>query len=70
MDDLRSEYQKTKTNTQIRNNKMLIYIKKNKYKILLLILMLSIILFPTFVGTVIGKWISSFVGSIIKHIVL
>jgi len=68
MDDLRNEYTKTKVNKQIKTYKIINYITTNKVKILVIIIVIGIILFPTFSGTLIGDWITNFVGSLVKHI--
>lgn len=48
-------------------NKIFLWLKKNKWRILFILLLLSLIK-PVMVGTFIGKWITYFVGSIMKNI--
>lgn len=45
------------------------WINKRKWK-LLIILILLILIFPHTSGMLIGKWITNFIGSILKNIVL
>ena len=70
MDDLRTDYTNNKMTKKIKMNNIYIILSTNKYKILLLLIALFVIFFPTFTGTLIGKWITSFIGSIIKYISL
>ena len=48
-------------------NKIFLWLKKNKWRILFILVLIALIN-PTMVGTFIGKWITYFVGSIIKNI--
>lgn len=70
MEDLRASYHNNKVNRQVKFSKLLQTANKNKYKILIFFVVLVLLIFPTFMGTIIGKWITCFFGSIIKSIAL
>jgi hypothetical protein len=74
MEDLRNKRSKENIKIRIFFLKLLIiidniflWIKKNKWKLLFIFLIFTLIK-PVIVGTFIGKWITYFVGSIIKNI--
>lgn len=68
MEDIRI---KTYHNKNI-NKKLFLYlisfIKKYKFKIIIVLLLTIIIFFPELSGDIIGKWANEFIGSIIKNI--
>jgi hypothetical protein len=47
---------------------LLSFIKKYKFKIIIVLLLSIIIFLPEFSGDIIGKWINEFIGAIIKNI--
>jgi uncharacterized membrane protein (DUF441 family) len=72
--DLRKERESERIKLKIKYlilikffNKFLKWLNKNKWRILILILLI-IIFNPTWSGTIIGEWINNFIGSIIKNI--
>ena len=64
MKDLRN----TKIDKKINFKKFYLFLFKNKYKILIILIILLIIFFPKISGTLIGTWISKFIGSLINNI--
>ena len=67
MDDLRPNKQKAKKKKQRKNYKIVSIIKKNKWRILLAVFILIIIIFPTQIGEMIGTFIHDFFGTIIDY---
>ena len=68
MEDLRKKKAEEERNKEIRNQNILIFIKKHKWKIIISLLSLTILFFPVSIGTFIGQFITDFLGSIIKNI--
>jgi hypothetical protein len=72
MKDLRVaeiEEKKKKLSKRIRLQRFLIYLKKNRWWILLFIFLFFIIVFPTESGQIIGTWINKFFITLIKYII-
>lgn len=68
MEDLRNIYQKNNFNKKVKLDYYLNIILKNKYKIIITIIVILIFLKPVLFGSMIGQWINDFFGSIIKNI--
>lgn len=68
MDDIRRNDYNQKLQMKIRRVKTLKWFSKNWYKIILLLILIFIISFPTISGELIGHWISNFYSSILKNI--
>jgi hypothetical protein len=71
MKDLRLaeiEEKKKKRSKRIKFQRFLIYLKKNRWWILLFIFLFFIIVFPTESGQAIGTWINKFFITLIKYI--
>ncbi|MCK9446193.1 hypothetical protein M0Q50_04790 [bacterium] len=62
MEDIRQKYQKEKG-----PNKILIFLKKNKWKILLFTSIILIFVFPTFTAKIIGTWFNDFFSTLFKY---
>jgi len=67
MEDIRFATNK-KTKKRIDYGKIAIFILKNWIKILLFILLILIMIFPTFFGHIIGTWLNDFVTSFLSKI--
>lgn len=67
MEDIRF---KNPNNQQYNINIIWIFIKNNWIKILFLLLILSILTFPTFYGTLIGTWWSNFINAFYQKTIL
>ena len=68
MEDIRQkEYTEKVIREQIIINRIK-FIKANWWKLLIVIFILTILIFPGFYGSLIGNWINNFFGSIIKSI--
>jgi hypothetical protein len=63
MDDLRNKPQKPK-----RPNKIWLWIKKYKWWLLSITIILLLIIFPSDSGRLIGTWIHNFIGNLINYI--
>jgi uncharacterized membrane protein YvbJ len=68
MEDLRNYNYRKKTAQQLNFNNIKKFFMINKIKIFIIIIIIFILIFPSFSGTLIGKWINSFIGSIVKNI--
>lgn len=64
MYDLRK---KEESNKKVDWAKYFNFIWKNKYRILLFIIIITLIFFPSFSGETIGTWIKNFLSNIIEH---
>ena len=68
MDDIRSkETSKNKKQKNLQKNKILIFLKKNKLKLLIFLLISIIIIFPSESGQAIGNFIHDFIGNIYNY---
>ena len=67
MEDIRFKNTNDHTFTMLS---FFIFLKKNWIKILIILLVLSIIIFPTFFGTIIGNWLFNFVNAFSKKYIL
>lgn len=63
-----NEEYKKKKKKQIRTWSFRLWIIKNKWWIIVSLIILCLILFPEQIGTFIGTWIDKFLGSIVKNI--
>jgi len=70
MEDLRKKRFIEKQQKQQQKNIFLSFIFKYKYKIILFLILILILFFPVKCGYLIGKFISDFLGTLIKNIVL
>ena len=68
MEDLRKQKQTEQIKNELKKQKIFIFLKKHKYKILFILITLLLIIYPTEIGTYIGQFITDFLGSIIKNI--
>jgi hypothetical protein len=68
MEDIRFSENKVKLSNSIRFSKFLLRIKKNWWKILIVILILFIIIFPNVTGHLLGSWWNSFATSFLQKI--
>lgn len=68
MEDLRDTYQNKRRQSLFFNGKLFTYLRKNYIKILLGVLIILVLLYPTYFGGLIGNWINDFFGTIIKSI--
>jgi|GEM_PF-4765256 len=75
MRDIISEYKKDvaeetkrKRHKSLKWVKFKTWIRKNKWKIIITLGIITILLFPVATGTVIGNWINKFFGSIINAV--
>jgi hypothetical protein len=67
MDDIRKE--KPKSIRKVKKIKLILdFLNRKKFKIILIIFIITILLFPVWSGTLIGTWINDFLGNIINHI--
>jgi len=66
MEDLRKKREDIIKKISIKD--IITFFIKYKYRIILFILILILLLYPSYVGTIIGKWITSFFGSILSNI--
>lgn len=67
MEDIRF---KNSNNNQINALSIWLFLKKNWIKILLIVLLLSIVTFPTFYGTLVGTWWTNFINAFVKKTIL
>lgn len=70
MDDLRNIQTKSKNEKKMKITNFKVFLNKNKWKVLIIILIFFILFFPSFSGSILGKWITKFVGSLLKNIVI
>jgi hypothetical protein len=67
-EDIRKKRQKTKKPFALLMLLLWFWIKKNKWKVIIFILLCLILLNPVGSGKVIGTWITDFVGNLLKSI--
>ena len=67
MKDLRATKINSKTNS-FNFKKLKEFVKKNKFKIIIITIIIFIIIFPKLSGSIIGTWITKFVGTLIENI--
>jgi len=70
MEDLRKQKQTEQINFDIKKQKLFIFVKKHKIKIVVVTTIFLLLIYPTQIGTYIGQFITDFLGSIIKNISL
>jgi len=70
MEDLREKKSREIQKIKKRKYNFFTFIKRYKYKIIFGILALLIIIFPVKSGFLIGKFITDFLGTLIKNITL
>lgn len=68
MEDLRKNRQQEKYMRKLKWLDFLSFIKKNWLKILLIIIFLTIFVFPSFVGNLIGLWFNKLATSILNNL--
>ena len=68
MEDLRKKKEIEQLKNEINKQKFYTFLKKHKYKIFIISITILLFLFPVEIGTYIGKFITNFLGSIIKNI--
>ena len=68
MEDIRAKRNEIKK--KISWLKFKLFLKKNRWYVILGLILGIIIIFPSMSGTAIGNWITNFLGSIIKNIKL
>lgn len=68
MEDIR--FKNSNNNNQINALSIWLFLKKNWIKILLIVLLLSIVTFPTFYGTLVGTWWTNFINAFVKKTIL
>jgi lauroyl/myristoyl acyltransferase len=68
MDDIRKINYKNRLNRRAKFSVFLKFLKNNWVKILIVILLLCLILFPESVGTVVGEWFNKLVSAFIEKI--
>jgi len=68
MEDIRFNKEKIKLDNSIKFSKILLYLKKNWWKIILITLALFIIIFPTISGHLLGSWWNNFASSFIQKL--
>lgn len=61
MDDIRVDDRKKKLDNKVKIYNFLYFLKKNWKKLIVFILIVSILAFPTFFGNIISGWIRDFV---------
>ena len=67
MDDLRQQNNKIVKKNNIRKYKLINFLTKYKWKILIVLIVLIIFIFPVEIGKLIGNFIHNFFGTIIEH---
>lgn len=67
MEDLRVKKQEKQIKNRKFKNKLTIFWKKRKWWIISIIIVATIIIFPTDSGRIIGQWIHDFVGNLVKY---
>jgi hypothetical protein len=70
MEDLRKDKQNTDKKNKIFKLRLILFFRKYKYRILILFILATIIIFPEACGQFIGQFITDFLGNIIKYIQL
>lgn len=68
MEDLRNRNRIQKVDNISKLINFISKIKKNWFKILVFSIIISLILFPTFTGGVIGTWVNTLVSSFLSNI--
>jgi len=68
MDDVRKSRESKEISRSIFWSKLLLFIWKKRWYLILFLLILLIIIFPINSGQLIGQWITDFVGTLIKYI--
>lgn len=67
MDDLRQKNKKIVKKNKVRKYKFFNFIIKYKWKILIVLIVLLLIIFPVEIGKLIGNFIHDFFGTIIDY---
>jgi hypothetical protein len=68
MDDQRFIYQKERMNKSFETPNLLKFFNKNKFKIILFLFILSLLLFPTFYGHITGVFINKLITAFTTQI--
>lgn len=68
MDDIRKINYGNRLKRRANMSKFISFLKNNWLKILILLLLLTIIIYPENVGNIIGEWVNKLVTSFIKNI--
>ena len=68
MDDIRKINYKNKLRRRANFSVLIKFIRENWLKILFVIILLCLILFPETVGSVVGEWFNKLVSAFIKNI--
>jgi hypothetical protein len=68
MDDIRKINYKNKLKRRANFSIFLRFLKNNWVKILIVVILLCLILFPESVGTVVGEWFNKLVSAFIEKI--
>lgn len=69
MEDLRIKQHKKKSKLSFKIRHYLILLKRNKWKVILYILLILMLIFPTYFGQIIGEWLNQFLGTMIKYLI-
>lgn len=68
MDDIRFEKDKEKLKNSIKFRKFLFTLKKNWWKILIILVLMFIIIFPSLSGDLLGSWWNNFASSFLSNL--
>jgi len=68
MEDLRHKKELEKLKWERKIHSIIRFFSKYRYKILILLILSVIIIFPEFSGQIIGQFITDFLGTLIKFI--
>ncbi len=68
MEDIRFEKDKIKLQKSIKYSKFLLYLKKNWWKYLIVLVLLFIIIFPQLSGNILGSWWNDFATSFLQKL--
>ena len=68
MDDQRLKYQKERMNKSFEKPNLLKMLFNNKFKILLILFIISLLLFPSFYGQLAGTFINNLITAFTKQI--
>jgi len=68
MEDLRHKKELEKLKWERKTHSVIRFFSKYRYKILIFLVLLVIIIFPEFSGQIIGQFITDFLGTLIKFI--
>ena len=68
MEDIRYNKVKNKSDNKIKFKKFLFYFKKNWIKLLILVILILIIIFPNVLGQLLGSWWNDFATSFLQKL--